>query len=257
MKLPAAWTKRTGQPRWAQRVEIAMYSFGILVELRAAAADVDGRLARVADPVDDRDHRLAVGVGGEVVGRSDPLPGLLRAVEDRRNGEADHRQRDRDDARLRRWPGRRSRTRCGESSSRPRSSPRAWASRGPGPACSCPPGQPSEERWSDRKSSPAAASPSRSSKPPDSARSPGGGPERGGGRFEAGAHSGLGLLVRGARRRPRSRSTQASQRAAASRAARSGVREPSCTWAARLIRSESSRTAARSPSAARRSSPSA
>jgi hypothetical protein len=27
MKLPAACTKRTGQPRCAQRVEIAMYSF--------------------------------------------------------------------------------------------------------------------------------------------------------------------------------------------------------------------------------------
>ena len=62
MKLPAAWTKRTGQPRWAQRVEIAMNEARVLVEIGAAAADVDGRLAGVADPVDDRDDGLAVGV---------------------------------------------------------------------------------------------------------------------------------------------------------------------------------------------------
>ena len=148
MKLPAALTKLTGQPRCAQRVEIAMYSLGILVEELAPLADVDRRLAGVADPVDDRDHGLAVGLRDVVLGAADALPALLGAVEDRRDGEADHRQRDRRDGGAAEAPGRRARRRRDGSSSRPRTSPRAWASPAGCPGLGCPPLQPRKVRKS-------------------------------------------------------------------------------------------------------------
>ena len=44
MKLFAAWTKLTGQPRWAQRVEIAMYS------LELSFSYPDGRPVRLGSP---------------------------------------------------------------------------------------------------------------------------------------------------------------------------------------------------------------
>ena len=245
MKLPAAWTKRTGQPRWAQRVEIAMYSFGSSSSVGAALADVDGGLAGVADPVDDRDHRLAVGVGGEVVGRADALPGLLRPVEDRRHGEADDRQRDgRDRGGAERLAADREDA-SGGSSSRPRSSPRAWASRGPRPGCSCPPGQPSEERWSAAKSNCVGGL--AQARSPEPAGRGGSAPRRPRARRprprRRGAQRGLGVARARPPARPRSRSrTRARARSPQRRPARR-PRLPSWTWAARLIRSESSRTA--------------
>ena len=94
MKLPAASTKRTGQPRWAQRLETATKELGVLVELLRALADVGGGLAGVADPLGLGEDDLAVGVLDEVVDRADRLPALLAAVEDRRDGEADGGQDD-------------------------------------------------------------------------------------------------------------------------------------------------------------------
>ena len=95
MKLPAASTKRTGQPRCAQRLETAMNSFGSSSEFLRAFADVGGRLAGVADPLGFGEDDLAVGVVDEVAGRADRLPALLAAVEDRGDGEADRGQDDR------------------------------------------------------------------------------------------------------------------------------------------------------------------
>ncbi len=105
----------------------------VLAEIGAAATDVDRGLARVAGALDDRDHRLPVGVLGEVPGRADTLPRLLGVVEDRREGEADGGQGDRRHADDGQRPARRRRTPSGESSSRLRSSPRVWASRGHAP----------------------------------------------------------------------------------------------------------------------------
>ena len=95
MKLPAASTKRTGQPRWAQRLETAMILASVLAELLRALAHVGGGLAGVADPLGFGEDDLAVGVRDEVVDRADRLPALLAAVEDRGHGEADRRQDDR------------------------------------------------------------------------------------------------------------------------------------------------------------------
>ena len=67
----------------------------VLVEVGAALADVDGALAGLADALDDRDHLRLVGVGREVVGAADRLPGLLGAVEDRRDREAQRGQAER------------------------------------------------------------------------------------------------------------------------------------------------------------------
>ena len=95
MKLPAASTKRTGQPRWAQRLETATNVLGVLVELLGALADVGGGLAGVADSLGFGEDDLAVGVLDEVADRADRLPALLAAVEDRGDGEADGGQDDR------------------------------------------------------------------------------------------------------------------------------------------------------------------
>ena len=66
-------TKRTGQPRCMQRVEIAMYSLYssrcLVVDGRVALAHVDGRLADVADARRDRDRPRDVGVVREVAER--------------------------------------------------------------------------------------------------------------------------------------------------------------------------------------------
>ena len=74
-----------------------LLAVGRAVDLLVARADVDGRLADLADPLHDRDDPRDVGVGLEVVRLADRLPGDLRALEQRRaEREAERRQRERE-----------------------------------------------------------------------------------------------------------------------------------------------------------------
>ncbi len=67
---------------------------GFFAQFLGALTDVGGGLAGVADPLGFGEDDLAVGVFDEVGDRSDRLPTLLAAVEDRRDREADGRQDD-------------------------------------------------------------------------------------------------------------------------------------------------------------------
>ena len=251
MKLPAAWTKRTGQPRCAQRVEIAMNSLGSSSRTALPLADVDRRLAGVADPVDDRDHRLAVRVGGEVVGRGRlpprPPPGASKIGARAKPTTGSSTTAAAAAAEL---PGRRPRRRCGGSSSRPRTSPRAWASRGRRPGSSCPPRQPRKSGREARDEVYRLAARSSVCGPTKLARrrplrrraSP---PPEHRDRVRASPRAARRSPRRARRSRPAptAAATVASQSALASSAHRAWSRPSTWIWAARLIRSESASTA--------------
>ena len=127
---------------------------------RAALADVDGRLAGVADPVDDRDHGLAVGVAACSRRGSRRPPSVSSGLSK---------------------IGASAKPTAGRAIAATATPPRAWpptaktvpashrlalevagaasASRGARARCSCPPGRPIQERSSAPKSIASAASP--------------------------------------------------------------------------------------------------
>jgi hypothetical protein len=67
----------------------------LVVEVGVVLADVDGRLADVADAAHERERSRDVRVVGEVAGRSDRLPVRLVLLEDGADGESDRGQRER------------------------------------------------------------------------------------------------------------------------------------------------------------------
>ena len=73
----------------------SLYSSRVLVvEVGVVLADVDGRLADVADAAHERQRPRDVRVVGEVGDRADGLPVRLVLLEDRPDGEADRGQRE-------------------------------------------------------------------------------------------------------------------------------------------------------------------
>src|SRR3954453_1905527 len=68
-----------------------------LVDLRVALADIDGRLAGLADARAERDDLRDVVVVRELVDGADVVPGLLVLLEDRPQREAERREGDRRD----------------------------------------------------------------------------------------------------------------------------------------------------------------